>query len=95
MAKDVSPHQICALLRWRSTKSLAAYAALNARAYTELVERAQSATIDSIRAANLEQLPITTPEEVALNFSQGHRAGLAAAARTEDELAQDAYDDSD
>ena len=80
LAANVSEHQICALLRWRSTKSLAAYAALNAKAYSSMIEATERAQVDSIRTANLRRHVVTDVEDVVRNLMGDNQALAAAAA---------------
>jgi hypothetical protein len=95
LARLVPEAQICALLRWRSTKSLAAYAALNASAYAGLVDDAANASIDSIRTCNMGRVPITTADEVAANLSLGARRAAQDAGRTLDEADRMEAEDAD
>ena len=94
LAANASDAKICTLLRWRSAKSLAAYAALNDSAYASLIDAAAAATINSIRTANIGRVPVTSEKDVAYGMMRGARqAATAATARTEDEIARaDAQD---
>ena len=82
LAANVSEHQICALLRWRSTKSLAAYAALNAKAYSSMIEGTERAEVDSIRTANLRRI-VTDVEDVVRNLMGDVQAAATRAAAPE------------
>jgi len=96
LATNASDATICALLRWRSAKSLAAYAAMNDAAYATLIDAAADATINSIRTANIGRVPVTSETDVAYGLSRGMRSATAAAeAQTEDEIARaDAMDET-
>ena len=95
LAMKVSEYKICALLRWRSSKSLAAYASMNDCDYAGYITSAAAATISSVRTANLGRVPILAATDVAYNMRQNARAATAAAARTDDEAARDEMCDSD
>ena len=51
--KSITPEQIQAICRWQSLKSVDTYNRMQAREYVELLDKANSATIDSYTAANL------------------------------------------
>ena len=58
LAMGCSGDQICALLRWKSQKSLAAYAALNPQAYAKMsasAERGRSLVGDDVAAASVRE----------------------------------------
>ena len=69
---------ICALLRWKSTKSLAAYANLSPDAYANMVDDAAKTKIDSVITANL---PTTEAEDVAFRMAQAAGKVLEIAQR--------------
>ena len=95
LAVNTSEPTICALLRWRSTKSLAAYAAMNAGAYAGHIDAAATAEIDSIRTANISRVPVTSSIEVAANMVGAEKQLLRAAGLTDDQAADDVQADSD
>jgi integrase len=94
LAANVSEAKICALLRWRSAKSLAAYATLNDKAYADMIDTAAEQAVSSIRTANIGRMPVTSHKEVALNMRRGAAGAEKAAAQTDDEAARAAVDDT-
>ena len=78
LGQRVSPDQICALLRWKSTKSLAAYANLSPDAYANMIDSAARTRIDSVITANL---PTTEAEDVAFRMAQNAGRVLEIAQR--------------
>ena len=94
LAKDVDPHTICALLRWRSTKSLAAYANIGRVKYANLIDQASSATVDSIRTAHVTRHLVLDPEDV-LRELVGQGMNLAAQRAGQDGDMPDEQDRAD
>ena len=92
LGQRVSPDQICALLRWKSTKSLAAYAHLTPDAYASMVESATKTKIDSVITANL---PTTEAEDVAFRMAQAAGKVLEIAQRPLDREHDDDVSDGE
>ena len=86
---------ICALLRWRSAKSLAAYAAMNVEQYAAHIDRAASATVDSIRTANINRMPVVEELDVAKQLLEHQASTDRAADKSIDEVERDREIDSD
>ena len=61
LAKGASHSQIMSMLRWRSDEALRVYARMNDAEYATWLDVADSASISSIRAANLP--PLLSPEQ--------------------------------
>ena len=91
LAMGCSGDQICALLRWKSQKSLAAYAALNPQAYAKMAASAEGAEVSSVMTS---RLPVYEKEEVLRAFSAGAAALEKEAARLDTDLG-DCADDAD
>jgi hypothetical protein len=94
-ARNATDSQIMAALRWRSAKSLAAYAALNAGAYASLIDGAAEATVDSIRLANTQRLPVLSEIDVAYAMHMGSADAAARADLTDDQAARVAMEEED
>ena len=91
LARKASPDTICALLRWRSTKSLAIYAQLTPDAYASLIADAANADVSVVIAS---QLPIYEREQVLEGFiGDDNYNELTAAAAKADEIGLGDSDD--
>lgn len=77
MAANVDRDHILALLRWKTSESLAIYAKLNDRAYADMVDAAGTADISSIQSNSIPQADMLD----AAGSMQRCRAALDAAAR--------------
>lgn len=77
LAANVDRDHILALLRWKTSESLAIYAKLNDRAYADMVDAAGTADISSIQSASIPQADMLD----AAGLMQSSRAAVDAAAR--------------
>ena len=89
LARGAAPDTICALLRWRSTKSLAIYAQLTPDAYSALIADAAKADVNVVIGS---RLPIYEREQILEGFVGSDYDDMAAAAAKAD---GDGLDDSD
>ena len=90
MGQKVPADTICALLRWRSAKSLLAYGQLQAGAYADLIDAAPSTDVDVVITAHL---PIYEAEQVAAGVMQGHTQ-LQRLADRDGDAQHDEWDDT-
>ena len=81
LGQGVSDARICALLRWKSVKSLQAYAKLQPNIYADFIDSAVNTDIDCVITANL---PIYDAFQVAQNMARGAPRGHRCAARDDD-----------
>jgi hypothetical protein len=94
-AQNATDSQIMAMLRWRSPKSLQAYAALNAGAYASLIDSAGDAVVDSIRMANAQYMPTLSAVDVAFNFAAARDRLTRDAERTDEGVDREAADEGE
>ena len=91
--QKVDTHRICALLRWKSVKSLQAYAKMSPEEYSTMIAESAKTDVSCIITAHL---PIYDAAQVARNVVAGHEHSIAAAARDKDiDYDTDAGDYSD
>ena len=76
--QGVGSHRICVLLRWKSEKSLQAYAKMTPEAYSTMISESAKTDIDCVITAHI---PIYDSMQVARNLVLGHERSTAAAAR--------------